>query len=123
LEQAFARKGLKIALEIGPFALSYMRTWSILEAARKSVFTIVPGQLQASMVLSQGSGRQAENVFGTTRRNLTDSVGSKDCSSGLKEVFLLAITCNLFIILFSFARVGHVLQGFYDWISSMGEQE
>ncbi len=53
---------------------------------------------------SYGQRWQAETVFSMIKRNLTDSLGSKDYWSQLREVFLLAITHNLLIILFAFQR-------------------
>lgn len=53
---------------------------------------------------SYGQRWQVETVFSMIKRNLTDSLRSKDYWSQLREVFLLAITHNLLIILFLFQR-------------------
>jgi len=53
---------------------------------------------------SYGQRWQAETVFSMIKRNLTDSLGSRDYWSQLREMFLLAITHNLLIILFAFQR-------------------
>jgi len=53
---------------------------------------------------SYGQRWQAETVFSMIKRNLTDSLSSKEYWSQLREVFLLAITHNLLIVLFLFQR-------------------
>ncbi len=53
---------------------------------------------------SYGQRWQVETVFSMIKRNLTDSLRSKDYWSQLREVFLLAITHNLLIVLFLFQR-------------------
>jgi len=53
---------------------------------------------------SYGQRWQVETVFSMIKRNLTDSLRSKDYWSQIREVFLLAITHNLLIVLFLFQR-------------------
>jgi len=51
---------------------------------------------------SYGQRWQVETVFSMIKRNLTDSLSSKEYWSQLREMFLLVITHNLLIVLFLF---------------------
>ena len=51
---------------------------------------------------SYGQRWQVETVFSMIKRNLTDSLSSKEYWSQLREMVLLAITHNLLIVLFLF---------------------
>jgi hypothetical protein len=53
---------------------------------------------------SYGQRWQGETVFSMIKRNLADFLASKNYWSQLREMFLLAITHNLLIILFLFQR-------------------
>jgi hypothetical protein len=53
---------------------------------------------------SYGQRWQAETVFSMIKRNLSDSIAAKGYWSQLRDIYLLAITHNLLILLWAFQR-------------------